>query len=61
MESKTPRSYILTVSCPDAVGLVAAVSSLIAEWGGWLTDVANHADRDTGRYSLPPTAIKETS
>lgn len=52
MEAKTPRSYILTVSCPDAVGLVAAVSSLIAEWGGWLTEVANHADRDTGQFFM---------
>jgi formyltetrahydrofolate deformylase len=46
------REYVLTVSCPDAVGLVAAVSSLIASWGGWLTEVANHSDRASGRFFM---------
>ena len=52
VDAKKPRHYILTVSCPDAVGLVAAVSSLIASWDGWLTEVANHADRVTGRFFM---------
>ena len=47
-----PRQYILTVSCPDGVGLVAAVSGLIASWGGWLTEVSNHADRVTNRFFM---------
>lgn len=51
MEEKK-RHYVLTVSCPDAVGLVAAVSGLIASWGGWLTEVANHADRVSGRFFM---------
>jgi formyltetrahydrofolate deformylase len=46
------REYVLTVSCPDAVGLVAAVSSLIASWGGWLTEVANHSDAASGRFFM---------
>jgi formyltetrahydrofolate deformylase len=52
MESPEGRQYILTVSCPDAVGLVAAVSGLIASWGGWLTEVNNHADPDTKRFFM---------
>ena len=48
----TARSYVLTVSCPDAVGLVAAVSGLIASWGGWLTEVSNHSDPDTKRFFM---------
>ncbi len=47
-----PHSYILTVSCPDGVGLVAAVSGLIASWGGWLTEVSNHSDRATNRFFM---------
>ena len=47
-----PRQYILTVSCPDGVGLVAAVSGLVASWGGWLTEVSNHADRVTNRFFM---------
>lgn len=50
--SSAPRHYVLTVSCPDAVGLVAAVSGLIASWGGWLTEVSNHADPDTRRFFM---------
>ena len=52
MDAKKPRHYVLTVSCPDAVGLVAAVSGLIASWNGWLTEVANHADRTTGQFFM---------
>ena len=52
MDAQKPRHYILTVSCPDAVGLVAAVSNLIASWGGWLTEVTNHADRVAGRFFM---------
>ena len=46
------RHYTLTVSCPDAVGLVAAVSGLIASWGGWLTEVNNHSDPHTRRFFM---------
>jgi formyltetrahydrofolate deformylase len=46
------RHYVLTVSCPDGVGLVAAVSGLIASWGGWLTEVSNHSDPDTKRFFM---------
>jgi formyltetrahydrofolate deformylase len=52
VDPKKPPHYVLTVSCPDAVGLVAAVSGLIASWGGWLTEVANHADRTTERFFM---------
>ena len=52
MDAKKSWHYVLTVSCPDAVGLVAAVSGLIATWGGWLTEVANHADRVTGHFFM---------
>ena len=46
------RHYVLTVSCPDGVGLVAAVSGLLASWGGWLTEVSNHSDPHTRRFFM---------
>jgi len=52
MQPPGAKEYVLTVSCPDGVGLVAAVSSLIASWGGWLTEVANHSDRASGRFFM---------
>jgi formyltetrahydrofolate deformylase len=52
MDADNARRYVLTVSCPDAVGLVSAVSSLIASWGGWLTKVDNHADATSGQFFM---------
>jgi len=58
--STPARHYILTVSCPDAVGLVAAVSGLIASWGGWLTEVSNHSDPDAGRFFMRNEILAES-
>ena len=60
MQAPGPREYVLTVSCPDTVGLVAAVSSLIASWGGWLTEVANHSDRVSGRFFMRNVVAAES-
>jgi formyltetrahydrofolate deformylase len=60
MEHATERQYVLTVSCPDGVGLVAAVSGLIASWGGWLTEVSNHADRGTSRFFMRNVVAAES-
>ena len=44
------RRYVLTITCPDRVGLVAAVTSYLASRGGWVTEAAQHADPETGRF-----------
>ena len=41
----TERTYTLTISCPDQVGIVAAVSRFIADRGGWITEANHHSDR----------------
>lgn len=46
------RFYTLTISCPDRVGIVARVSSFIAEHGGWILETNLHADRDSYRYFM---------
>ena len=38
------RHYILTVSCPDRVGIVAAVSSFLAANKGWITEASHHSE-----------------
>src|SRR5262245_21071203 len=38
------RCYVLTISCPDRVGIVAAVSNLIAAHNGWILEAKHHAD-----------------
>lgn len=46
------RRYTLSLSCPDRVGIVAAVSSFIASHQGWIVEAQHHADRDVGRFFM---------
>lgn len=46
------RRYILTLSCPDRVGVVAAVSSLIAENKGWISEAQHHSERESRRFFM---------
>ncbi len=38
------RSYRLVISCPDQVGIVAAVSDFIANHQGWITEAHHYSD-----------------
>ena len=44
--------YILTVTCPDRIGIVAAVTTLIAQRGGSVLEAAQHGDLDSGLFFL---------
>ncbi len=46
------RRYILSVTCPDRVGIVAAVTGLLAGHGGSVLEAAQHGDLDSGRFFL---------
>ncbi len=48
----SPRRYILTLSCPDRVGIVAAVSSLIAANSGWISEAHHHSDPSQHRFFM---------
>ncbi|MGD8644833.1 MAG: formyltetrahydrofolate deformylase [Chromatiales bacterium] len=45
-------SYRIIISCPDRVGIVAAVSSFLARHGGWITEASQHADSVTGWFFM---------
>ena len=45
-------SYTLVVSCPDAVGIVAAVSSFVAEREGSLLESNHHTDVEQGWFYM---------
>jgi formyltetrahydrofolate deformylase len=49
---KASRRYTLTLSCPDRVGIVAAVSGFFASHGGWIVEASYHADTNTGRFFM---------
>src|SRR3954471_18772943 len=44
--------YILTLSCPDRMGIVAAVSGFLAEQGCDIVDSAQFGDRENGSFFL---------
>jgi formyltetrahydrofolate deformylase len=54
------RRYVLTVTCPDRVGIVAAVSGFIADLGGWVLEAAQHGDLSTGRFFLRIEVIADS-
>jgi formyltetrahydrofolate deformylase len=54
------RRYVLTISCPDRTGIVAAVSGFIADLGGWVLEAAQHGDLSTGRFFLRIEVIADS-
>jgi formyltetrahydrofolate deformylase len=46
------ESYILNLSCPDRVGIVHAVTGLLAERGGNINDAAQFNDQSTGQFFM---------
>ena len=46
------RRYTLSLSCPDRVGIVAAVSSFLAQHKGWITEASHHADPEAMRFFM---------
>lgn len=45
-------AYILTLSCPDRPGLVAAVTSLLAQHGGNILESQQFDDLEAGRFFM---------
>jgi formyltetrahydrofolate deformylase len=46
------ESFILNLSCPDRVGIVHAVTGLLAGRGGNITEAAQYNDQSTGRFFM---------
>jgi len=46
------HSYILTLSCPDRLGLVHAVSGFLLEHGGNIEEAAQYNDHGTGLFFM---------
>ena len=45
-------AYVLTLSCPDRLGLVHAVSGFLLEHGGNIEEAAQFNDHDTGLFFM---------
>ena len=44
------RRYVLTLACPDGTGIIAAITTFLADIGGWIVDAAYHSDEESGRF-----------
>jgi formyltetrahydrofolate deformylase len=44
--------FVLTLSCPDRLGIVAAVSAFLAGAGANIADAAQFGDTDSGRFFM---------
>jgi formyltetrahydrofolate deformylase len=49
---QSASTYVLTLSCPDRLGLVHAVSGFLLEQGGNIEEAAQFNDRDTGLFFM---------
>lgn len=46
----TERQYVLTLGCPDGTGIVARLSTFLAERGGWITEAAYFTDPENNWF-----------
>ncbi len=44
--------YILTISCPDRVGIIAAVSTFIAGHGGFIVEASYHTELEEQQFFM---------
>jgi formyltetrahydrofolate deformylase len=44
------RRYVITFGCRDRTGIVARISSFLAELGGWIVEAAYHTDPTTNWF-----------
>ncbi|HTN93299.1 MAG TPA: formyltetrahydrofolate deformylase [Gallionella sp.] len=46
------RRYILTISCPDRAGIIAAVSGFIAQYGGFIVEASYHTEQEAQLFFM---------
>ncbi len=54
------ETLILTMSCPDKVGIIAAVTGFLAGHGGWITAANYHADAGSGWFFMRQAILSES-
>ncbi|MCY9782369.1 formyltetrahydrofolate deformylase [Nocardiopsis sp. EMB25] len=54
------REYVLTLSCPDSRGIVAAVANLLSDHGCNITESQQYGDHYTGRFFLRMQFVAES-
>jgi formyltetrahydrofolate deformylase len=52
VDAAPDRTFLLTLSCQDKVGIVAGVSGFLASRNGFILDSQQYADLETGRFFM---------
>jgi len=50
VDPRADRRYVIALSCPDTTGIVARISTFLAEAGGWIVEAGYHSDPDTNWF-----------
>ncbi|WP_219413321.1 formyltetrahydrofolate deformylase [Pseudonocardia nigra] len=50
MDRPAEQRYVITLSCPDTIGIVARIAGFLADAGGWIVEAGYHSDPDTGWF-----------
>jgi len=51
-EFQPEDKFILTIACPDAIGIVAAVSGFLAEHDAFISESVHYGDRETQQFFM---------
>jgi formyltetrahydrofolate deformylase len=52
MQQSERKQYVLTVSCPEANGIVRAVSDFLFQRGATITEAAQHRDKEIDQFFM---------
>ncbi len=55
------RRFIISLTCADRIGIVAAVSGFMSRHGIWITDAQQHADSETRMFFMRYEVLAETA
>ncbi len=50
VDPRPDRRFVITLSCPDTTGIVARISTFLAEAGGWIVEAGYHSDPATNWF-----------
>ena len=56
----TSRRFTLSLKCPDRLGIVAAVSTFVANAGGWILEANHHADEITNHFFMRQEIVTDS-
>ncbi|ALL70054.1 Formyltetrahydrofolate deformylase (plasmid) [Paraburkholderia caribensis MBA4] len=58
--SSNSHRFTLTLSCPDRIGIVSAVSTFLAEHRAWIIEATHHADEVEKRFFMRHEIVAES-